>query len=186
MQMWRKWEEEKGQYGHVDLFVDCKEGDSIEWIVPLAVTYIGREDAERSGCLFFWHCSWIEEYNTIGSAWNISYIERENTKKTEYRNLTYIERENTERIVLFNVARRSKLVERALCHPAKHNFYICHTLFIILFSFYIFVIEQNNNIILMIIALCHPGAQNEMGWAAECNLWWVQTFQNYPLQGVPK
>ena len=80
MQMWRKWEEEKGQNGDVDLFVDCKEGDSIEWIVPLAVTYIGREDAERSGCLF-WHCSWIEEYNTIGSAWNITYIERENTKK---------------------------------------------------------------------------------------------------------
>ena len=80
MQMWRKWEEEKGQNGDVDLFVDCKEGDSIEWIVPLAVTYIGWEDAERSGFLF-WHCSWIEEYNTIGSAWNITYIERENTKK---------------------------------------------------------------------------------------------------------
>ena len=180
MQMWRKWEEEKGQNGDVDLFVDCKEGDSIEWIVPLAVTYIGREDAERSGCLF-WHCSWIEEYNTIGSAWNITYIERENTKKTEYRNLTYIERENTERIVLFNVARRSKLVKRALCHPAKHNFYICQ-LFIYLSSFP----AQNNNIILIIIALCQPGAQNEMGWAAEGNLWWVQTFQNYPLQGVPK
>ena len=52
MQMLRKWEEEKGQNGDVDLFVDCKEGDSIEWIVPLAVTYIGWEDAERSGCLF--------------------------------------------------------------------------------------------------------------------------------------
>jgi len=31
----------------------------------------------------------------------------------------YIERENTERIVLFNVARRSKLVKRALCHPGE-------------------------------------------------------------------
>ena len=40
----------KGQYGDVDLFVDCKEGDSIEWVLPLAVTYIGQEDAERSLC----------------------------------------------------------------------------------------------------------------------------------------
>ena len=95
----------------------------------------------KVGLPFFWHCSWIEEYNTIGSAWNITYIERENTKKTEYRNLTYIERENTERIVLFNVARRSKLVKRALCHPVKHNFYTCHTLFIIFVSF---------------LYICHP------------------------------
>ena len=41
----------KGQYGDEDLFVDCKEGDSIEWILPLAVTYIGREDAEKSICV---------------------------------------------------------------------------------------------------------------------------------------
>ena len=140
MQMWRKWEEEKGQNGDVDLFVDCKEGDSIEWIVPLAVTYIGREDAERSGCLF-WHCSWIEEYNNnrIGLKYHLYWAGE--YKKTEYRNLTYIERENTERIVLFNVARRSKLVKRALCHPAKHNFYICNNLFIIFVSF---------------LYICHP------------------------------
>ena len=35
----------------------------------------------KVGLPFFWHCSWIEEYNTIGSAWNITYIEQENTKK---------------------------------------------------------------------------------------------------------
>ena len=140
MQMWRKWEGGKGQYGDVDLFVDCKEGDSIEWIVPLAVTYIGREDAERSGCLFL--TLFVDrgiQYNRIGLKYQLYWAGE--YKKTEYRNLTYIERENTERIVLFNVARRSKLVKRALCHPVKHNFYTCHTLFIIFVSF---------------LYICHP------------------------------
>ena len=80
------------------------------------------------------------QYNRIGLKYHLYWAGE--YKKTEYRNLTYIERENTERIVLFNVARRSKLVKRALCHPAKHNFYICQ-LFIYLSSFP----AQNNNII---------------------------------------
>ena len=35
--------------------------------------------------------------------------------------ITYIERENAESIVLFNVARRPKLVKCALCHPEAEN-----------------------------------------------------------------
>ena len=73
------------------------------------------------------------QYNRIGLKYHLYWAGE--YKKTEYRNLTYIERENTERIVLFNVARRSKLVKRALCHPAKHNFHICNNLFIIFVSF---------------------------------------------------
>ena len=126
---WRwKWGEEKGQYGDVDLFVDCKEGDSIEWILPLAVTYIGREDAERSIC-FFALLAYV--------AWRLKMTKRTKLWMDWFEDITYIERKNTESIVLFNVARGPKLVKCALCHPeaqderrraAEHNLWSLQTL----------------------------------------------------------
>ena len=72
---WWKWWEEKGQYGDVDLFVDCKEGDSIEWVLPLAVTYIGQEDAERSLCFLTLFQMVIsrknEDDSKIGKIWTV-------------------------------------------------------------------------------------------------------------------
>ena len=109
LQWWWKWWEEKGQYGDVDLFVDCKEGDSIEWVLPLAVTYIGQEDAERSLCFL-----------TLFEAWRMKMTPRLE-KYERFEDITYIERENAESIVLFNVARGTKLVKCALCHPGKHK-----------------------------------------------------------------
>ena len=82
---WRwKWGEEKGQYGDVDLFVDCKEGDSIEWIlrsnlywpggcrkVDLLFRIVGlccmkteddKEDKIMDGLVWRYHLYWAEEY----------------------------------------------------------------------------------------------------------------------------
>ena len=114
---WRwKWGEEKGQYGDVDLFVDCKEGDSIERMQK------GR--SAFSHCWLMLHEDWRwQRGKKLWMDW--------------FEDITYIERKNTESIVLFNVARGPKLVKCALCHPeaqderrraAEHNLWSLQTL----------------------------------------------------------